>query len=198
MSLHFGLLLQFAILAASAPAVRPQATVMNWTIDGTKRQALVFAPKPGALNISHPLVFGFHGHGGNMQAAAQGMHMQELWPDAIVVYAQGLPTVTHVDPEGVRPGWQNEAGQNGDRDLKRFDAMLATMRQQYSVDDARIYSTGFSNGAGFTYLLWSVRGGVIAAIGECAGRLFLSDHPAQPRAVLAIAGQADIIDPFPL
>jgi len=198
MRFRCGFIFAFGIIATSASLAAAQGTVMNWTVDGAKRQALVFAPKPATLDIRHPLVFAFHGHGGNMQAAAQGMHIQTLWPEAILVYPQGLPTATHVDPQGLRPGWQNEAGQEGDRDLKLFDAMLATIRQQYSVDDTRIYSTGFSNGAGFTYLLWSVRGNVLAAIGECAGRLFPSDHPAQPRAVLAIAGQADTTNPFPL
>src|SRR5215510_1668897 len=198
MRFRCGFIFAFGIIAASASLASAQGTVMNCTVDGAKRQALVFAPKPASLDIRHPLVFAFHGHGGNMQAAAQGMHIQNLWPEAIVVYPQGLPIPTKVDPQGLYPGWQNEAGQKGDRDLKLFDAMLSTMRQQYSVDDTRIYSTGFSNGAGFTYLLWSARGKVIAAIGECAGRLFPSDHPTEPRAVLAIAGQADTTNPFPL
>jgi polyhydroxybutyrate depolymerase len=171
---------------------------MTWTIDGMKRQALVFAPAPTTSDIRHPVVFGFHGHGGNMNAASQGMHIQTLWPEAIVVYPQGLPSPSVIDPQGLRPGWQNEAGQQGDRDLKLFDAILATMHQKFSVDDKRVYSTGFSNGGGFSYLLWAVRGKVIAAIGECAGRLFPNAHPTEPRPVLVIAGQADTTDPFAL
>ena len=198
MRARFTILFASAILAALASTAAAQGNVMNWTIDGVKRQAIVFAPKPGTTGVSHPLVFAFHGHGGSMQAAAQGMHFQSLWPEAIVVYPQGLPTVTKIDPQGLHPGWQNEPGDEGDRDLKFFDAMLATLRQQYSVDEKRIYSTGFSNGGGFTYLLWCVRANVLAALGECAGRLFPADHPSQPRPVLAIAGQADTTDPFAL
>src|SRR5262249_857695 len=120
-----------------------------------------------------------------------------LWPEAIVLYPQGLPTPSVVDPQGVASGWQVEEGQQGDRDLKFFDAMLATMRDKLQVDDSRIYSTGFSNGAGFSFLLWAERGKVLAAIGECAGRLAPSVHPSEPRPVLAIAGEADKINPFP-
>jgi len=197
MHIRLGILMAIALLTASACTAVAQTT-MTWTIDGVKRQALVFAPKPTTSEIKHPLVLGFHGHGGNMNAAAQGMHIQNLWPEAIVVYPQGLPTPTVIDPQGLRPGWQNERGQQGDRDLKLFDEIVATMRQRFSVDEKRIYSTGFSNGGVFSYLLWAERGKIIAAIGECAGRLFPSEHPVEPRAVLVIAGRADTTNPFAL
>lgn len=195
MKIRFEILIAIAFLAASVDRGAAQTT-MTWTIDGVKREALVFAPAPTTSDIKHPVVFGFHGHGGNMNAAAHGMHIQSLWPEAVVVYPQGLPSPSKVDPQGLRPGWQNQAGEQGDRDLKLFDAMLTTMRQKFSVDEKRIYSTGFSNGGSFSYLLWAERGKTIAAIGECAGRLFPSEHPAAARAVLVIAGQADTTDPF--
>src|SRR4029079_2204781 len=84
---------------------------------------------------------------------------------------QGLPTVSPVDPQGKRPGWQREAGQYGDRDLKLLDAALASLPEQYPVDDPRVYATGFSNGAVFTYLLWAARPGTFAAYAPCAGVL---------------------------
>ncbi len=118
-----------------------------------------------------------------------------------VVYPQGLKSPSPIDPQGNKFGFEVEANQAapvGNRDLEFFDAMLATLHQKYSVDDARIYSTGFSNGAIFSYLLWAERSNVIAAIGEVAGRLWDSEHLTQPRAVLAIAGKKDIVDQFAL
>jgi polyhydroxybutyrate depolymerase len=191
------ILIAFAMLGlAATSALAGQGKVMSWTVEGVKRQALVFAPAPTTAAIKHPLVFAFHGHGGKMQGTSQLMHIQTLWPAAIVVYPQGLSSMSTHDPQGLRPGWQKEAGDNGDRDLKFFDAMLATMKQTYTVDDDRIYTTGFSNGGGFSYLLWAERGKTLAAIGECAGRLQDSTHLTQPRAFLAIAGQADTTDLF--
>jgi len=38
--------------------------VMNWTINGAQRQALVFAPTTD-MAVKRPVVFAFHGHGGN-------------------------------------------------------------------------------------------------------------------------------------
>jgi polyhydroxybutyrate depolymerase len=164
----------------------------------------VFAPKPvpATTAVSHPLVFAFHGHGGNMQGAAQSMHFQDLWPEAIIVYPQGVTNRPGpIDPQGTKTGWQVEANQSngvGNADLDFFDAMVATMRQKFSVNDARIYTTGFSSGGLFSYLLWAERGKTIAAIGEVAGRLWDSEHLTEPRALLAIGGQADHTDPFPL
>jgi polyhydroxybutyrate depolymerase len=185
--------LSVCVHASGAP------TTMTWTIGADQRKALVFAPPPSTQGGPHPLVFVFHGHGGTMQSAAQGAHIQTLWPDAIVVYPQGLPTPSTVDPPGLHPGWEVEANQAppvGNRDLKFFDAMVATMRQTYAVDDKRIYATGFSNGAIFTYLLWAERSNVLAAFGICAGRLWPTEHLTQPRAVFIIAGQSDQVVPF--
>jgi hypothetical protein len=56
-------------------------------------------------------------------------------------------------------------GDYGDRDLKFFDAMLASLRKECRVDDKRIFVTGHSNGGGFTFLLWATRGEQIAAGG---------------------------------
>ncbi len=191
-------LLLLMVLAASIDSAFAQGTTMTWTVDGVPRTALVFAPPPTTSAVLHPLIFAFHGHGGNSQAAAMGMHFQTLWPEAIVVYPQGLKTPSIVDPSGNYPGWQVELGQAnlGDRDLKFFDAMLAGLKEKFSVDETRVYSTGFSNGAVFSYLLWAERGKTLAALGICAGRLATSEHLALPRAVVVIAGRADPIVPF--
>jgi polyhydroxybutyrate depolymerase len=169
---------------------------MNCEINGESREALVYAPKLTDVGKQLPVIFAFHGHGGNMKGTSQQMHLQILWTDAIVVYPQGLPSKSTHDPNADRPGWQIEKGTNGDRDLKFFDAMLDTLKQNYTVDNTRIYSTGFSNGGNFSYLLWAERSNVIAAIGEVAGRLAETESLTTPRAFLAVAGTADTTDPF--
>jgi polyhydroxybutyrate depolymerase len=187
------------ILAALAPAALAQTT-MTWTVDGVQREALVFAPTPVLATNAQPvpLVFAFHGHGGTMKSASQVMHLQTLWPGAVIVYPQGLKTPSQVDPQGNFPGWQVRAGQAGlnDRDLKFFDAMLATMRQKFPVDHERVYATGFSNGAIFTYLLWAERGKALAAFGVVAGKLDSAEHLTLPRAVEVIGATNDNVLPF--
>jgi polyhydroxybutyrate depolymerase len=182
--------------AATVAGPHPQGTITQWTIDGVQREALVFPPRAAA--VKHPLVIAFHGHGGTMQSTALKMHIQALWPEAIVVYPQGLNTPTPHDPEGSSSGWQSKAGDFRDRDLRLFDTIVATIKRSYPVDKRRIYATGFSNGAVFSLLLWAERAKTIAAIGEVAGRLDPAETLTSPRALLAVAGQDDTVAPFAL
>lgn len=168
---------------------------MRWTIDGVQREALVLAPSKAFAGRKAPVLFAFHGHGGNMQQVAD-VGLQNFWPEAIVVCMQGLPTRIYVDPAGLFAGWQQEPGQYGDRDLKFFDAVLVSLRKKFMVDDRRIYATGFSNGAIFTYLLWGTRAKIFAAFASVAGDIFPGVHLAEPRPFLQIAGERDDVVPF--
>lgn len=177
-------------------AQAPPAKATEWTVEGEKREALVFAPTKKAEGPA-PLVLDFHGHGGTMRNTARS-GFPTLWPEAIVVCPQGLPTVTPNDPDGTRSGWQPRLGANKDRDLKFVDAMLKTLREKHAVDDRRVYSTGHSNGGGFTYLLWANRGKEFAAIAPSsagiAGLRLAKD--LKPLPILHLAGEADKIVPY--
>jgi polyhydroxybutyrate depolymerase len=165
-------------------------------VDGVKREALLYAPGKASTE-SAPVIFGFHGHGGNMNNAARQYHFQTLWPEAIVIYPQGLNTPGRLtDPEGKKPGWQSGPGDQGDRDLKFFDAMLAELRKNYKVDDKRIYSSGHSNGGGFTYLLWAMRGDQFAAFAPSASAASRSQSLLKPKPVLHVAGENDPLVKF--
>jgi len=96
------------------------------------------------------------------------------------------------------PGWQTEKRGEEDRDLQFVDTALASLREKYKVDDARIYATGFSNGAIFTYLLWAERPNVFAAFAAVAGRLGNSVLPAVPKPFLQVGGKNDGNIPFAL
>jgi polyhydroxybutyrate depolymerase len=179
------------LLVFTNAAARAETKMMTWTIDGLKRDAIVYLPTAKSPGGKTPVVFSFHGHGDDIQNF-QSVDLQAAWPEAIVAYFQGLPTSRSGEPP--LPGWQVETGTYGDRDLKLVDAALASLRKQYSVDDARIYATGFSNGANFTYLLWSERPNVFAAYAPVAA--VLRSSPKTPRPVLHIAGSRDRQIPF--
>jgi len=168
----------------------------TWTIDGTKREALLWLPKetPAA---GASVVFLFHGHGGTAAQIARSLPIPELWPQALVVSMQGLPTAgVLTDREGRLAGWQPQPGAEGDRDVKFFDAVLATLRSDYRIDALRIYATGHSNGGSFTYLLWAVRRDVFAAFAPSSAVAGRFARQLTPAPVLHAAGRTDELVKF--
>lgn len=182
------------VVVCLAFATSAGAEVMNWTVGGVRREAIVFSPTKKTSSGKAPLLFAFHGHGDNMKDFAEGIEIQKFWPEAIVVYPQGLPTNPADDPEGF--GWVYKKGEDGQRDLKFFDAVLETMRAKFAVDDQRLYATGFSNGGLFTYVLWGTRANIFAAFAIVAGRIVPEIQLTEPKPALHIAGENDDTVPF--
>ncbi len=190
--MHRLLLLLLAALALASPASAESLVV---PVAGLERQALLFLPEtrpPAGV----PLVLVFHGHGGTMQHAARKFRIHEVWPDAAVVYPQGLATATPRDPQGRLPGWQVRPGQEGDRDLLFVDALLAEVRKRCPVDPARVYVTGHSNGGAFTYLLWYSRPGLFAAVAPSAAAPQRGVDRLEPLPAMHVAGTQDAIVAF--
>lgn len=180
----------------AALAQQTQLQRREFLVDGVKREALLHVPaKRGDGPM--PLIFGFHGHGGTMNSSARQYHFHTLWPEAVVIYPQGLNTPGRLtDPEGKKPGWQSRPGDQGDRDLKFFDTMLATLSKEFKIDDKRIYSSGHSNGGGFTYLLWSERGDKFAAFGPSAAAPSSKYPSLKPKPIIHVAGENDPLVKF--
>jgi polyhydroxybutyrate depolymerase len=179
-----------------ALAQSPEPAARTWEIDGVRREALVFAPAKKAEG-KLPLVFDFHGHGGTAKHAARAHAFQAAWPQAVVVYMQGLNTPGKLtDPEGKKAGWQARPGDQNDRDLKFFDAVLASVKKDYRIDEGRIYATGHSNGGGFTYLLWAKRGDVFAAVAPVAAAAGPYFADAKPKPVFHAASEKDPLVTF--
>lgn len=163
-----------------------------WQIDGLKREALVYGMEKAGKPVPRPLVVVFHGHGGTMKNAAQAFRLHELWPEAVVVYPQGLPTSGKlVDRDGRMAGWQFAAGEENDRDLKFFDAILEALKREGWIDPAQVYVTGHSNGGAFVLLLWLERGDRIRAFASSAAVMPPPYARLLPARVLFIAGEKD-------
>jgi polyhydroxybutyrate depolymerase len=177
-------------------AQTPEPANRTWDIDGVQREALVYSPSKKTEG-KVPLVFDFHGHGGTAKNAARVHHMHETWPEAVVVYMQGLNTPGRLtDPEGKRSGWQAGPGDQKDRDLKFFDAVLESMKKEHPIDENRIYVTGHSNGGGFTYLLWAKRCDVFAAFAPVAAAAGTYFTDAKPKPVFHAASEKDPLVTF--
>jgi polyhydroxybutyrate depolymerase len=140
----------------------------------------------------------FHGHGGSSANAARTFRIHEAWPGAVVIYPQGLPTVGQItDPQGVRPGWQHAPGGEKDRDLHFVDAMLAWAKKQFTIDAARVFAAGHSNGGSMVYVLWAARGDQFAAFAPSSS-VFRREAVlnARPKPAFIVAGRQDALVPF--
>ncbi|MFA5689314.1 MAG: hypothetical protein WC959_09245 [Kiritimatiellales bacterium] len=162
----------------------------EWNIEGLRREAILWIPAETNNPVS--VVFVFHGHGGTMQTAVKNFRIHELWPEAVIVYMQGVPTPGKLtDPDGKKSGWQNRSGIHDDRDLKFFDAVFKTLKEEFSSDKNRVYAMGHSNGGAFTYLLWSVRENLFAALAPSGSLNPEALSGIKPAPVLHIAGRTD-------
>jgi polyhydroxybutyrate depolymerase len=178
-------------LIFTGPLLAADPVRMEWTVGDVKREALVAIPE-SAKTKAAPVVFAFHGHGGTMKHAANTFAYHKHWPEAICVYMQGLNAPGKiVDPDGKLPGWQMNAGELNDRDLKFFDAVLATLKKDYKADEKRIYCTGHSNGGRFTYVLWAERPEVFAAVAPSASPAIGLLRKLKPLPCLHVAGEKD-------
>jgi polyhydroxybutyrate depolymerase len=177
-----------AFMAAGEPFLE-----RTWTVEGLDRQALLCLPASGNTTNA-PVVFSFHGHGGNRVTSAAIFGFHRVWPEALVVYMQGVKTPGKLtDPEGKKTGWQDTPGDYGDRDLKFFDQVLAALKAEYKIDPRRVYATGYSHGGYFTYLLWARRGGDLAAVAPCAATLRAAGAGLEPKPALHFAGTGDTL-----
>lgn len=174
---------------------RAEPITQKFTVDGVERTAIIVPNSATAPKEGSPLVFIFHGHGGTARNSFNRFEIHRHWPEAVVAYMQGLPTVTGRDPDGKLPGWQNAPGLQGDRDLKFFDAVVDWAKKTYKIDVNRIYAGGHSNGGGMTYALWTARSQVIAAFAPSAAVFGFKAARSQPKPALLIVGQGDTIVP---
>jgi len=167
-----------------------------WTVDDVTREALVYPPAKAADGAA-PVLFAFHGHGGSMENAARSFRYHEVWPEAVIVYPQGLDTPgALVDPKGEKSGWQSRLGEQGDRDLAFFDSMLADILRDYSADARRVFAAGHSNGGTFTFLLWSARGKTLAGVATSGAVPLDKSARLSPKPAFHSAGRTDPLVKF--
>ena len=166
---------------------------VEFDVVGVKRTALVV--EPVSKTNAAPVLLVFHGHFGTARFAYRRMDFHAAFPEAIVVYLQGLPTKTQNDLAGRGNGWQIMPGQSGDRDLIFTDSVLGYLQRYYKTDPQRVYAAGHSNGARFVNLLWAKRPEKFAAFISVAAQGGQMIKGAKPRSIwMSIGLQDKIVD----
>lgn len=170
-------------------AMPPRMEKISLTIDGVERTAWAILPETPSAHP--PLVIGFHGHGGTAFHFAQQMRFSQSWKDAIVIYPQGLPAKTPVDPEGKENGWLYPTADGKDRELDFVDALLSYANQKWGTLARSTFAVGHSNGGAMTYALWRWRPQDFAGFCVMAGPPQVAEGIAVPKPAFLIAGQDD-------
>ena len=161
-------------------------------VDGTARSAWVCRGEAAAPASGRPLVLAFHGHGSDGQHMAESTQLHRAWPEAMVVYFDGLPgTVTPFDAQGLQTGWAIWPHDMADRDLHLVQAALTQLPRLEPVDASRIYAVGHSNGGRFVGVLWAQWAQPFAALAFSAGQADSLISQAPPRSVFIALGQRD-------
>ncbi len=181
--------------AGLEPGRRMERTI---EVGGVKRTFILDVPaslKPGA---PAPLMFDFHGFGHSGAgvwnvSAFRDMAEREGF---ITVYPTGLPVKLRLQGvEYERPGWEMSTI-DGNRDLAFTTAMLDDLERRYCIDRARVFSTGFSNGAFFSSLLGCAMSDRFAAVAPVSGGpLRVACAPRRGVPVLIQHGRQDELIP---
>lgn len=156
--------MKYYILLLSLALLQSEGSIVSktWTVNEDERTALVHMPTK-ASSEKYPLVFVWHGHGGSSEKFLEKCPVHEFWPDAIVVYPQGLKTRTPYDKKGERTGWQHSIGDYSDRDVAFFDTMYEYFSELDIIDPKQVHCAGSSNGGSFTYILLQMRPNAFAS-----------------------------------
>lgn len=129
---------------------------LNLRIGTQNRIYHMLVPNTYDPNHVYPIIFRWHGSGGNGLSGGLGIEYSSN-NDAIVVGADGL-----------NANWDIS---DNSADLIFFDRMLESISKEYCIDRDRVFSYGFSMGGFFTNLLACERGDVVRASAAIAGGL---------------------------
>jgi polyhydroxybutyrate depolymerase len=161
---------------------------------GERREYLLYVPHSYDPARPAPLVISMHGAG--LWPAAQ-MAMSQ-WNAAaerhgvIVAYPSGK------DGRGPRI-WRADGGAGLEKDVRFISELIDKLRADYSIDPARIYANGLSNGGGMAFVLSCTLSDRIAAVGMVGAAHLLAWSwctDQRPVPVIAFHGTADLAAPY--
>lgn len=151
----------------------------SMVFDGMERTYFVHLPEGYNHSISYPLIFAMHGGGALGYQGVEGQSQLSELSDLekfIVVYPEGLEQL------GFRT-WNAgdccpSASAIGTDDIGFINALLEKLKIELSINDRKVYATGFSNGGQLAYKLANRYSDKFAAVSAVAG--VLQDFPFNP------------------
>ena len=169
-----------------------EVSELTLQVGGAARTAMVIAPAEVGPSERLGSVVVLHGLGVN----AMAMSRTADWRAAVAE-----DRFIAVFPQGVNDSWNMgpccpPANLLRVADTAFMDDLLATLTAREDVDADRMYLTGFSNGALFSYAYACDHPEAFAAIAPMAGTNVSGCRPERPVSLLHQHGDADLVVPY--
>ena len=181
-----------AVVSSAQTAPARTGEIRTLRVNGVERSYVLFVPSTYRAGRPAPLVLVFHGAGG------RGRRMVPHTGFSRLAEREGFVAVY---PDGLGRRWNDGRGvAAGHDDVGFVRALLDTLGRELSLDSTRVFATGISNGAMFSYRLACDLPGVLAAIAPVAGAmpsgLTAGCASTKPVSVLAMQGTRDPLLPY--
>lgn len=187
------------LIIVSLPFLTKAQQTINYSIlvDSVKREFILYVPSSYNGNTKVPLVFSFHGLGGNAQGQMEEHDFRPVADTAgfIVAHPLGAPIIG----PGLR-GW-NFVNDSLPNDVMFTSEMIDTIAADFNINLDQVYACGKSYGGFFSIFLAGQLSNRIAAIASVAGTVLnnVPDSlilPNRPIAFLEIHGTNDNNVPY--
>jgi polyhydroxybutyrate depolymerase len=160
-------------------------------VSGVVRTFTLHIPSIYQPGVPLPLVINIHWRGGtsHQQEHLSFMNEKADFEGFITANPQAL---------GAPATWWPAPGPNGEADLVFIREMIHYLKSQLSIDPARIFATGLSNGGAMANRLGCTLSAEIAAIAPVAGAhpQMETCEPTRPMPVIIFHGDMDSIVPY--
>jgi polyhydroxybutyrate depolymerase len=157
--------------------------------DGDQRTYALYVPDSYDGTEPWPLVINIHGATSTAfeQMEVTGMNDVADANHFLVVYPQA---------NGDPPRWRDDdLNGRGGNDIQFMVSMIDALENDYSIDSAKIYATGLSQGGAMSHALATEFSDHIAAIASVSGHGIFKQTAARPLPLMLMHGTADPIVP---
>ena len=159
--------------SSTPPPPAPKVTNEAIKVGSVTRTFVLVVPFTYDPSKKYPLVFAFHGSYGNGQQFRDFYKFESGSREAAIV----------VYPDGVQDNkeWDLDSIPDRNPDVALFDAMLGGLQATLSIDTARVFATGWSNGGFFANRLACSRSRSVKAIVSLSGGAPYDNQNLLPR-----------------